>query len=155
NVTLAYDANTRYTRRIRMADDVLYDLVAYLKKQPVRGKAPTRTLVYGYTFGSKPADAKYTAALNEFIKLIGATGLARDTMDELTGGGLVRGYIDVRDVPTNKLEEHCKKLQGQGKANKIAVVSLGDEIGLPAPPANDHAGFRAWLKGKGINPADL
>src|SRR5262245_55230304 len=44
NVTLAYDANTRYTRRIRMADDVLYDLVAYLKKQPVHGKPLTRTL---------------------------------------------------------------------------------------------------------------
>jgi hypothetical protein len=152
-VTFAYDADTRYTRRIRLADEVLYDLVAYLKKQPVQGVAPKRTLIYGYTFSPKAGDAKYNAALNEFINLIGATALGRETVEEVNEGGLIRGYIDVRGVPTDKLEEYCKKLQAQGKANQIAVVSLGDEIGLPGPPANDHSGFRNWLKGRGIKPA--
>jgi hypothetical protein len=151
-VTLAYDADTRYRRRIRLADDVLYDLVDYLKKHPVEGVAPKRTLVYGYTFSPKPGDARYNAALDEFIKLIGATALGRNAVEDLTDQGLVRGYIDVRGVPTNKLEAHCQKLRAEGRADKIAVVSLGDEIGLAQPAAKDHDGFRAWLRARQIAP---
>jgi hypothetical protein len=152
-VVLAYDGDTRYTRRIRLADEVLYELVDYLKKQPVGGAAPKRTLIYGYTFAAKPHDAKYTAALNEFLRLMGATALGRDSTDELGGDGLIRGYIDVRGVPTPKLEEYCKKLGD--RAAKIAVVSLGDEIGLSAPPATDHQGFRAWLQTQKLRPPDV
>jgi len=75
DVVLAYDANTRYSRRIRLQEEVLYDLVAYLKKRPVRGVAPKRTLVYGSTFDRRPADPKYEAALDEFIRMSGATCL--------------------------------------------------------------------------------
>jgi hypothetical protein len=64
NVVLAYDADTRYTRRIRLADEVLYELVDYLKKHPVKGTAPKKTLIYGYTFnqnprGVHPADGRH------------------------------------------------------------------------------------------------
>jgi hypothetical protein len=155
SITLAYDADTRYTRRIRRVEDVLYELVAYLKKHPVEGVAPKRTLIYGYTFTAKPGDAKYTAALEEFRKLMGATALGRDTVEDAEGGGLVRGYIDVRGVPTAKLEEYCKRLVAEGRGEKIAVVSLGDEIGLAAPPAKDHTDFRTWLQGQNLKPADV
>lgn len=155
SITLAYDADTRYTLRIRRVEEVLYELVAYLKKHPVEGVAPKRTLIYGYTFGPKPGDAKYTAALDEFRKLMGATALGRDNNEDVDGGDLARGYIDVRGVPTPKLEEYCKKLVAEGKANKIAVISLGDEIGLDAPPATDHAGFRKWLQGQNLKLADV
>jgi hypothetical protein len=154
-VTLAYDADTRYTRRIRLADDVLYDLVDYLKKRPVPGVAPKRTLVYGTTFTRKPGDARYNAAVDEFIRLIGATALTTGAPQDLRSAGPARDTIDVRGVPTAKLEEYCKKLQAEGRAGVIAVVSLGDEIGLADPPAGDHAGFRAWLKARGVKPADL
>jgi hypothetical protein len=153
NVVLAYDADTRYTRRIRLADEVLYELVDYLKKHPVKGTAPKKTLIYGYTFNQKPNDAKYTAARAEFIRLMGATGLGQEPGTEELKGGLVSGYIDVRGVPTPKLEEYCQKLGD--RAAKIAVVSLGDEIGLGGPPANDHAGFRAWLQTQKIEPAEV
>lgn len=153
NVVLAYDGDTRYTRRIRLADDVLYELVDYLKKHPVKGAAPKRTLIYGYTFNAKPNDAKYTAARAEFIRLMGATGLGQEPGSEELKDGLVRGYIDVRGVPTPKLEEYCKKLGD--RAAKIAVVSLGDEIGLGGPPANDHAGFRAWLQTQKVQAGDV
>jgi len=155
DVQLAYDANTRYTRRVRLVDDVLYELVDYLRKQPVTGAAPKRTLIFGYTFARKANDAKYNAALDEFIRMIGATSLGRDSVEEASGSGLVRGYIDLRGVPTNKLDEHCLQLKKEGKADKIAVVSLGDEIGLPSPPAKDNTGFRAWLKSQNITAAQL
>ena len=69
-VTLAYDAGTRYSRRLRLQDDVLYELVDYLKKHPVKGKPLEQTLVYGASFPPKPADPKYTAA-DEFLRLMG------------------------------------------------------------------------------------
>ena len=87
NVTLAYDGDTRYTRRIRLADEALYELVDYLKKRPVQGKPPSRTLIYGSTFSAKPGDAKYTAALNDFVKLMGATALSRDPQGDDGGNG--------------------------------------------------------------------
>src|ERR1051325_2212207 len=58
NVQLAYDGDTRYSRRIRLSEEILYDLVAYLKKHKVQGTAPKRTLVYGSTFDPRPTDAK-------------------------------------------------------------------------------------------------
>jgi hypothetical protein len=156
NVTLAYDANTRYSRRIRLADDVLYDLVNYLKAQPVHGTLPKRTLVYGYTFTESPGNARYNAAIDEFVRLIGATALVVGSRNEIPGDGpLVRGYTDLRDVPTDKLEERCQKLQAEGRADKIAVVSLGDEIGLEAPQAKDNAAFHEWLKGRQLKPSDI
>jgi hypothetical protein len=153
NVTLAYDADTRYSRRIRLADDVLYDLLGYLRKEPVKGAAPRRTLIYGITFTPRPGDAQYNAAIAEFIKLTGATALNADAGEE--PGALVRGQIDVRGVPTPKLEEYCRKLQATGQAARIAVVSLGDEIGLAAPPADSHVAFRAWLKSRNLQPMDV
>jgi hypothetical protein len=155
DVTLAYDGGTRYSKRIRLADEVLYDLVDYLKKHPVEGTTPKRTLIYGTTFAPKPKDEKYTRALDEFIKLTGATALGRDNLEELTGDGLIRGYIDVRDIPRPKLEEYCKKLVAAGRANKIAVVSLGDEIGLAQPSPTDYAGFRNWLKSQKIKASEV
>lgn len=156
NVALAYEADMRYARRIRLADEVLYDLLAYLKKQPIRGTPPKRTLVYAYTFEHRPDNPKYNAAVDEFIRVVGGTGFTVGSRNEIPGDGkLVRGYIDLRDSATDKLEAQCKKLQAEGKADKIAVVSLGDEIGLAAPPATDHAGFRAWLKTQKVQPADL
>src|SRR4051794_35921658 len=68
NITLAYDADTRYTRRVRTADEVLIKLVQKLKSQPVEGTAPKRTLIYGTTFDPKPDNAPYTAARDEFIR---------------------------------------------------------------------------------------
>jgi hypothetical protein len=152
---LAYDADTRYTRRIRLSEEVLYDLVASLKKVPVVGPPPKRTLIYALGPDPRPGNAKYTAALEEFRKLSGLTALESDLDHAVGEGGLRRGNIDVRHLPTNMLEDYCKKLKAEGKADNVAVVSLGDEIGLEGAPAGDHAGFRAWLKGQGLKPSDV
>lgn len=149
---LAYDADTRYSRRIRASEAVLDDLLGYLKRQPSPGAPPRQTLVFGSTFDPRPADPRYTAARNEFIGLF---GLAPTTELSAAGGGEPRGYIDVRGKSPAELDALGKQLQAEGKANNIAVVSLGDEIGLAAPPADNNAGFHAWLKSKGLKPAEL
>ncbi|MDX1945499.1 MAG: hypothetical protein SFU86_08820, partial [Pirellulaceae bacterium] len=58
---LAYFGGTRYVRRVVHQADVLYELLAYLKQQPVVGKAPVRTPIYGYTFEPLAGDAKHAA----------------------------------------------------------------------------------------------
>ena len=65
-------------------------------------------------------------------------------------------YIDVRSVPTPKLNEHFEKLKESGqKLEDIRVVSLGDEIGLGRPPAKSDEPFREWAKARGLKPADI
>jgi hypothetical protein len=159
-VTLAYHADTRYSRRISTPGDILAALVADLRQQPVHGRRPTRTLIYGTTFPRPErrddgSVEKYNADHKEFIDLSGATALATGPRDDVSTKGPIRGVIDIRSTPSAKLEAVCQKLQSEGKAERIAVVSQGDEIGLDKPPADDHAGFRAWLKETGRRPADL
>jgi hypothetical protein len=147
-LVLAADADTRRSRRLRTLPQVLYELLAELKKQPAHGKTPSRTPIFGYTF--EPLDnGPHQAAVTEFKQMFGLAST------EESPGSRGRGYIDVRSVPTVQLEEYCRKL-GEA-AREIRVVSLGDEISLPAPPKNDatHAAFRDWLRSRGLNPADL
>ncbi len=148
---LAYDANTRYTRRIRALEEILYDLVAWLRDRPVRGRPPQRTLVYAYTFDPKPDNPRYTAARDEFLAMF---GLNVTTAPPVKAAGPARGYIDLRGQGPAELESTARRLAAEGLADSIAVVSLGDEIGLPLPP-EDHAAFRAWAQQRGLKPSDL
>ncbi|MDB5353663.1 MAG: Beta-galactosidase trimerization domain protein [Phycisphaerales bacterium] len=155
NIELAYRADTRYVREIRPSDEVLYDLLAELKKQPVDGVAPKRTLVYGHTFERRPRDAKYNQALDEFVHLIGATAMIAGDQDMPNDGGPPRGYIDLREKSPEEVRAVTQKLAQEGRAGRIAVVSLGDEIGLPSPPAGDDARFRKWLKEQNVTPEEV
>ncbi|GIW82980.1 MAG: hypothetical protein KatS3mg105_4787 [Gemmatales bacterium] len=146
DLVLAADGDTRYSRRLRRLDQVLYDLLDEIKKaNPApHGKTPSLTTIYATTF--TPLDnGKHASAVAEFKKLFALT----DPVADAPNG---RGYIDVRGVPTPKLADYCQKLNGKN----IAVVSLGDEISLPKPGgAKVHEGFRDWLKTQGVKPADV
>ncbi|MDX1946926.1 MAG: alpha-amylase family protein [Pirellulaceae bacterium] len=75
-------------------------------------------------------------------------------MADLPGLAGPRGYIDVRSVPTAQLADFCQKLGAE--AGQIRLVSLGDEIGLPDPPAATASEqFRRWLESQGVAPANL
>lgn len=130
---------------------MLYDLLDYLRQQPVAGKRPEQTLIYGYTFDHDPLDPQYNAAVDEFR---GMFNLQNAQQPEFAPGGPPRGYIDLRGQTPEQLAATCQKLQAEGVAQQIAVVSLGDEIGLPQPPADDAA-FHAWLQAQGLQPGDV
>ncbi|MEO5618669.1 MAG: hypothetical protein ABIS67_12955, partial [Candidatus Eisenbacteria bacterium] len=156
DVELAYSADTRYSRKISTGQEVLSELVEYLKAHPVHGTPPRRTLVYGYTFDRREKDDKYNSLLDEFIRLTGATALSSDAGRSVPqNAALVRDYIDVRDKTLAEIREIGQKLKAEGRADKIAVVSLGDEITLPTPPADNHTAFREWLKEQGVMPSSL
>lgn len=149
-LTLGYFADTRYSKKIRLADEALFELLDYLKRHPVRGKAPERTLVYAGIFDRHPADPVYTTARNEFKTL---TGIVEPDLTEPMRGSVPAGYIDIR---TEKLDdEQFRQWQASGISDKIVTVSLGDEIGLEAPSANANEEFHAWLKTQKLRPEDI
>lgn len=147
-IDLAYDGNTRYSKRVRKIDQVLYDLVDYLNKNPVPGNPPKRTIVYNYTFDPREGDANYNKVLDEFLRSFPLTPTRG-----LTPSGSPSGYIDVRGIATDKLAEYLKALKEDPKT--IRTVSLGDEIGLSVPGAGADDAFRAWAKSRGLTPADI
>ena len=67
---LVYDANTRYSHRMRHVREPLAELVAYLREHPVAGPMPKRTLVYTAWDGEEPA-------------LLGSTEWVEAHMDDL------------------------------------------------------------------------
>ena len=143
---LAYSGDTRYSRKLRTQEEVLFELLDEIKKEPLRGRAPTQTPIYGYTF-TPGLGAKYDAAVEEFQKLFSIADTQKDADQP-------RGYIDVRGVATEKLAEYCVKLGA--RTNQIIVVSLGDEIGLPTPAGPmAQAEFVAWLKTQSLQPKDV
>ncbi len=148
NLNLAADGDTRYARRLRRQDQVLYDLLDYLDvEDPAsHGRTPQRTTIYASTF--TPLDeGKHAAAVRQFK----AKFALADTSADATGG---RGYVDVRSVATPKLAEYCQQLGAN--AENIAVVSLGDEIALPSPRgAAAHDALRTWLQSRGMKPTDV
>lgn len=142
-LNLAGDCDTRYLKRLRRQEDVIYDLLDYLKAQPNTGKTPKRTLIYASTFEPMDEGGKHAKAVAEFKGLF--------NLQSSAGGS----YIDVRSVKTEQLVEYCQtKLTA--KPEDVRVVSLGDEIGLPGPRTDEEkAGFADWLKRQGANPAEI
>lgn len=156
DVELAYCGDTRYSQQIQSSDEVLYDLLAELKRLPVTGVAPRRTLVYGYTFQRRPKDPAFNAAIDQFVELIGANAMNTSESKEIPDdAGPIRGYIDVRDKTPEQVREITDKLTHEHRADKVAVVSLGDEIGLPQPPEHNQTAFRDWLRGRSLKPLDV
>ena len=155
SLELAYDGNTRYSRRIRTSDQVLYDLLGFLKQNPVAGQPPQRTIIYGYTFEERPDDAKFSQARDDFSQQFSLVVRSKK------GKGIGRSnaeYIDVRGMGTDKLTAHFDALKAAGTdLAAIRTVSLGDEIGLAAPPvhAAGHAAFREWAKARGLRPEEI
>lgn len=134
---LTYQADMRYSRRIGTQEEVLHDLLAYLKQVPMHGRTPTKTLIYGYTFdpGLSP---RYDSAVREFRDLFNLRLTSREP--------IAHTYVDWRGRGPEQLEATCRELTEAERRN-IAVVSLGDEIALPAPDAEAATeGFVAFLK---------
>lgn len=147
DLALAADCDTRYLRRLRRLDQVVFDFLDDLKREnpAPHGRTPTLTPIYASTFA--PLDqGPHAAAVAEFKQMF-----AIADADPAAAGG--RGHIDVRGVATEQLEAYCRALGAN--AQNVLVVSLGDEIGLPTPGGDANAAFRDWLPAQGLQPGDV
>ncbi|MAE60124.1 MAG: hypothetical protein CMJ49_02080 [Planctomycetaceae bacterium] len=165
NPELTYHADTRYSRRVGLTQDVLFKLLADLKSKPLHGQRPRRTVIHGYTFGSNRENSPEVArAVEEFVDLFalatilsGGHTVAAGTPQAPRGytDALYSGYDYTFEAKTTAATKKLKELTEQGIAGLIHTVSLGDEIGLPTPEADDHEGFRNWAQSRGLTLTDL
>lgn len=133
-------ADLRYSRKVLTKAEGVAELLAYLNKMPVRGKAPSQTLVYAF-FNIPELKPLY--------------GLLACDLNPAGPAGKPTSYVDWRSLPPGPLEAKCKTYTDEQRKN-IAVVSLGDEIGLPAPNAAAATeGFVAFLKAQGVTPKQV
>lgn len=147
DLALAYFGNTRYSRRLDTQDEVLDNLLKYLESRPAGGTSPARTLVYGYSFDPTGHDAAYQAKVSELVGLLGGNHFTQNFEPP-------SDFLDVRGIPTARLDEYCARARTKLDPTAVHVVSLGDEIGLPRPPADAQADFRKWLRQEHVQARD-
>jgi hypothetical protein len=147
------DGDIRRTKRIRTVEEDLAQLHKLVKDFPKTGKRPEKYLIYGI-MGSA-AGLEQSPRVRELAHEI-ALMLGANTLPEITVPAQ-NAMIDVRSVPTKDLPAYCEKLKKEGKADRLKVVSLGDEIhiGAAAKSPDDDPAFRDYLKKKGVPPAEL
>jgi hypothetical protein len=158
DLELLYDGSIRKSRHLRPSSEALAELVGYLKGlPPPPGRAPSRTLVYASTFRPRPADEGFEADRRELDRLLGITvPLDGTPAPPPPPGPPPRGLVDLRSYRTlPALEAACRKLVDGKLAERIAVVSMGDEIHLSAPKKDADELFRAFLKERKIRPDEV
>jgi hypothetical protein len=128
-------ADTRWTMKFKTQAEATQELFDYVKSLTVHGKKIVRTRVDGG--GSLP---------KEFYDFYGLN-LA------INGAGV---YLDCRSLSLAKIQETYGDKMSETDRKKILIMSLGDEIGLPAPNAEAAGeGFAAFLKTQGVKPAQV
>ncbi len=134
-------ADLRYARKVQTQGEGLAELMAYLGQLPVRGRAPAQTLVYAST------------SIPGFRALYGLAGTGITAKDPSGPNS----YVDWRDrnFRWEWLEPKLKAYSAP-QQQQVAVVSMGDEIGLPAPSASAATeGFVAFLKTQDVTPRQV
>jgi hypothetical protein len=129
-------ADFRYSRKLQTRQEGIDELLEYLNGLPPIGRLPTETLVLA-TAGQLVPQLEPIFGLNGYY-------VKRP-----------KGYVDWRGKGPAALERLCAGLS-EDERSRIAIVSLGDEIGLPAPSAEAaHAGFAAFCKAQGLRPSQV
>jgi hypothetical protein len=172
-IELAYDASTVWSKRIRYGDASIYEVVAEAKAGPLPpgGKPPALTPLYGYTFCSSatirdvepactltasesPAYAKAYKEFTTMFPMVDTSGYQdpRKALPSVLKAG--RAYYEARAAIKNltSLEIILKNFTAESVADKVLVVSMGDEISLslPSDPATVQSAFVAWCKAQRV-----
>jgi hypothetical protein len=152
-VTFFLDGDLRRTRRVRTVEEDLEQLARVVQAFPKKGKRPEQFLIDGI-MGSA-SGVEQSPRVKELCRDI-ALALGSNTLPEVPRPER-NASIDVRSIPTKDLAAYCQKLVKEGKADRLKVVSLGDEIhiGGEAQSPRDDPAFRAYLRERNADPADL
>ncbi len=140
----------RYVPLVYSTDQALPQLLRYLEERARREPLPpgrlSRYVVYATSFTRLAHRPAYNKLVDRWWKLFPLV---------LPGAESRFGYVDVRHLPTERLAAFCKELAKKGIADRIRVVSLGDEISLPSPTGDQTDAFRRWLQQQGVRPRDV
>ncbi len=140
----------RYVPMVYPCERALPDLLGYLQRrmqrEPLPKGRPQRFVLYALSFAELEHRPAYNEMVRRWHRLFPIVPPRADAP---------AGYIDVRHVRTDRLAAYCEQLAKDGLAERIRVVSLGDEISLPAPSGDHDDSFRQWLRRQGLRPADV
>jgi len=146
SINFSVPGGIRARRELPTWDELADKLVAEINKFPKKGKAPDLMLFYPRPGGS---------AIDQ--KIENAVGLNTGD-DKNSAGKLVpEDYDDVRSIDTDKLQAWCDEQKAKGRAEKLRIISLGDEIGLggAGPGPETDARFRIFLQEMKLKPGDV
>jgi hypothetical protein len=183
-VWLAYDSNTRATKRIRLVEDELATIMgrldAHVPSLPAAGHPPALSVITCtncYPNASDIASPVYNTSAKRFRDLYGLSdqevyrvGLAAPKLNQLKAN-----YLDLRywagpqcstcfdGIHANATRVHAffadsVYASSPEVAAAVKIVSLGDEVTIPSPSSNPvqaTAAFVQWAKTEGLSPADL
>ncbi|MEO2013923.1 MAG: beta-galactosidase trimerization domain-containing protein [Fuerstiella sp.] len=128
-------ADTRWSRKFQSQAQATQELFDYVKSLPVHGKKISLTRVNGK--GGLPKAFYEFYGLNQAINGAGRS-------------------LDCRTLSLAQIQETYGDKMSAADRSKILIMSLGDEIGLPAPPAQTaKTGFVAFLKTQGLTPSQV
>jgi hypothetical protein len=149
NITFFLDSDIRRTKRIRTVVEDLELLHKTISGFPNKGKRPEQFLIDGI-MGASDGTVNRPGRAGELCHEM-ALALGSNTLPDVKLPAR-NASIDVRGVATKDLPAYCQKLVKDGKADRIRVVSLGDEIhiGGTAKSPDDDAAFRDFLKQKRV-----
>jgi len=136
--------NIRVEREIPTVQEALDKLVKTIEAFPKKGKAPDLILFHpNYTWFPPTAP------------ILKALGNNSSDNKNAAGENVPEILETTRKVPD--LDKWYENLKEKGLDHLVRVISLGDEIGIPSvvPGPENTEKFRAYLKDKGLTPADL
>jgi hypothetical protein len=153
SVTFFLDGDLRRTKRIRTVLEDLEELNKTIGTFAKKGKCPEKFLIDGIMGASDALSrpGRVGELCHEMALALGSNTLPDVKLPQRNA------TIDVRSVATKDLAAYCQKLAKEGKADRLRVVSLGDEIhiGGAAKSPDDDKAFRDFLKSKGQTATDL
>eukprot|EP01048_Picozoa_sp_COSAG05_P007085 COSAG05_NODE_488_length_9324_cov_10.796336_4_plen_412_part_00 len=182
---LAYDANTRGTRRIRRVEEqvatVMRRVKAHQRKLPPHGQLPTANATIVSCTDCFPNRSGLSAAWNEsatqFRNAFGIQVQGEDDLASPTFSGCDHAYAyrTIGDPCRSKtcwdgiyanasrcLRPTLQQHFGNPAVGRcVAIASLGDEITIPQPesvpggPAQATAEFIPWAQRQGLHPSDI
>lgn len=138
SLVLAYDADTRYSGRIRLQSEVIKELADGLEADGTSYRFPELFPVYGRLPDERAEDVPYSRALQKLREIFPLRGRP----SPLT---VQDGYVDIRSKRgQEELERFLAEVRKERGEDAVEFACFGDEIALPGPPAG-APGFQDWL----------
>ncbi len=154
---LYVSAAMRYDPLVMRPREALPELMGYLDYRAQQAQLPSQRprlfpLYVHVTFTPLAGQEGYNRLVRRWLELfpLWLPGTQRPGTPQQP-----RAYVDVRHIPTERLEQYCRDLQRQGVAGLVRVVSLGDEIGLAIPREGQDEAFRQFLQRLGVQPGQV